>query len=62
MEGVLYPLVASTCTKDELDRIDRVIASAKCNALGLSEHFPRALLYGPLSYGECNYRPPMRPQ
>ncbi len=49
--GVLYPLVASTCTKDELDRIDRVIASAKCNALGLNEHFPRALLYGPLSYG-----------
>jgi hypothetical protein len=49
--GVLYPLVASTCTKDELDRIDRVIASAKCNALGLNEHFPRALLYGPLRYG-----------
>jgi hypothetical protein len=49
--GVLYPLVTSTCTKKDLDRIERVIASAKCNALGLNEHFPQALLYGPLCYG-----------
>jgi hypothetical protein len=49
--GVLYPLVASTCTKKDLDKIEKVIASAKCNALGLNEHFPRALLYGPSCYG-----------
>jgi hypothetical protein len=49
--GVLYPLSASTCTKEELDRIEKVMASAKFNALGLNEHFPCTLLYGPLSYG-----------
>ncbi len=29
--GVLYPLMASMCTKTELDKIKRVIAQAKCN-------------------------------
>ncbi len=49
--GVLYPLVASTCTKKDLDKIEKVIASAKCNALGLNKNFPHALLYGPSCYG-----------
>jgi hypothetical protein len=49
--GVLYPLMSSTCSKKELDKIEKVMASAKCNALGLNEHFPRALIYGPSCYG-----------
>ena len=50
--GVLYPLMASMCTKAELDKIQcDMMARAKCNALGLNEHFPRAVLYGPLCYG-----------
>jgi hypothetical protein len=49
--GVLYPLAASLCSKKELDRIEQVLARAKCNALGLNEHFPRAILYGPNCYG-----------
>ncbi len=48
--GVLYPLMASMCSKVELDKIEKVIAHAKCNALGLNEHFPCAVLYGPLCY------------
>lgn len=49
--GVLYPLISSMCTKAELDKIEQVMARAKCNALGLNEHFPRALLYGPHNFG-----------
>jgi hypothetical protein len=49
--GVLYPLVSSLCTKKELDKIEQVMARATCNALGLNEHFPRAVLYGSLGFG-----------
>jgi hypothetical protein len=49
--GVMYPLIATLCSKEELDKIEKVLAKAKCNALGLNEHFPRALLYGPYDMG-----------
>jgi hypothetical protein len=49
--GVLYPLVSSMCTKCDLDKIEQVMARAKCHAPGLNKHFPRALLYGPQSLG-----------
>ncbi len=48
---VLYPLMATLGDKKEFDKIDRVIIRAKCSALGLNEHFPRAILHGPLEYG-----------
>ena len=48
---VHYPLMATLCEPKELDKVERVITRAKCSALGLNEHFPRAILYGPLQYG-----------
>ncbi len=42
--------MATLCDKNDLNKIERVITRAKCNALGLNEHFPQALIYGPLQY------------
>ncbi len=49
--GVLYPLMALNSTRTDIDKIDKILAKFKCNALGLNEHFPRAVLYGPLALG-----------
>jgi hypothetical protein len=49
--GVTYPLMATLCIVQELQQIDRVIIEAKCHALGINEHFPRAVLYGPAELG-----------
>lgn len=43
--------MATTCDQKDLDKIERVIARARCHALGLNEHFPRAVLYGPMQLG-----------
>ncbi len=43
--------MATLCDKKYIDKIERVITRAKCNALGLNEHFPRAIIYGPTQYG-----------
>jgi hypothetical protein len=48
---VQYPLMATLCDKKDLDKIERVITRTKCHALGLNEHFPRAIMYGPTQYG-----------
>lgn len=49
--GVLYPLMALNSTKRDLEKIDKILATVKCHALGLNEHFPRAILHGPLAPG-----------
>jgi hypothetical protein len=48
---VSYPLMATLSDKKDIDAIDRVIIRAKCSALGLNEHFPRAILHGPMELG-----------
>jgi hypothetical protein len=48
---VYYPLMATMCNKKDFDKIDRPIVRAKCSALGLNKHFPRAIIHGPLEYG-----------
>jgi hypothetical protein len=48
---VQYPLISTYCDRKDIDKIDRVITRAKCNALGLNPHFPRAVLHGPLHLG-----------
>jgi hypothetical protein len=49
--AVLYPLMACSCTNKEMSNLDKIISKAKCHALGLNKHFPRAVLHGPLSLG-----------
>jgi hypothetical protein len=41
----------SKLSGQELEKIEQVIIRAKCSALGLNEHFPWAILYGPMEYG-----------
>jgi hypothetical protein len=45
-----YPIMATLCKRDDINKIDRVITKAKCNALGLNEHIQRAILRGSLRY------------
>jgi hypothetical protein len=49
--AVLYPLMACSCKDKEMDHLDKTLSKAKCHALGLNEHFPRAVLHGPVSLG-----------
>lgn len=49
--AVAYPLVGQQCTVEHLSKTQSVMDQMACHALGLNEHFPRALLYGPLSLG-----------
>lgn len=49
--GITYPLLATLTSKKEMERIDKLLSHAKCQALGLNEHFPRAVLYGPHELG-----------
>ena len=39
------------CTAEDLQPTQRVLDSIACHALGLNEHFPRALLHGPTDLG-----------
>ncbi len=48
---LLYPVMSCQCNPKELEKIERAIVRAKCNALGLNEHFPRAIYYGPYHLG-----------
>lgn len=47
--GVIYPLMAVTSTRNYLDRIDKILTTFECSSLGLNEHFPRAVQYGPMA-------------
>jgi hypothetical protein len=38
------PLVATLSKQNDLNKVERIITRAKCNAL--NEHFPRAIIYG----------------
>lgn len=38
-------------TKINIERIDKIFTKMKCHALGLNEHFPCAVLHGPLHLG-----------
>jgi hypothetical protein len=49
--AVLYPIMACACTDKEMTTLDKTLSKAKCHALGLNEHFPRAILHGPLHLG-----------
>jgi hypothetical protein len=42
------PILSS---KKDLEAIERILTTFKCGALGLNEHFPRAILYGPTMLG-----------
>jgi hypothetical protein len=46
-----YPLMAISSSKKDLEKIEKILAAFKCSALGLNEHFPRAILYGPTMLG-----------
>lgn len=35
----------------DMQHLDKILSNAKCQALGLNEHFPRAVLHGPTSLG-----------
>jgi hypothetical protein len=49
--AVLYPLMANCNTRNEMMKIEKILSKAKCHALGLNEHFPRAVLHGPTNLG-----------
>jgi hypothetical protein len=49
--GVLYPMMACLYEPQEIQKIEKIIARAKCAAMGLNEHFPRAIYYGPYALG-----------
>jgi hypothetical protein len=49
--GVLYPMMACLYDPQEIQKIEKIIARAKCPALGLNEHFPPAIHYGPYALG-----------
>ena len=44
-----HPLAGQQCTVDDLKQ--NVMDQLVCHALGLNEHFPRALLHGPMALG-----------
>ena len=48
--GILYPLMATLYSKDELYQLECQIAKLYCHVLGLNEH-PRAVLHGPCELG-----------
>ncbi len=48
---IQYPLMATLCSHKDLEKIDQPIIQFKCTALGLNEHFPWAILHGPLELG-----------
>ncbi len=43
--------MANLNTNTEIQKIDQILSHAKCHALGLNEHFPRAVLHGPMDQG-----------
>jgi hypothetical protein len=49
--AVLYPLMALNSTKKDLEQVDRILTTFRCSALGLNEHFPRAILRGSMALG-----------
>ena len=49
--AVAYPLVGQMCTVEDLKCTQVVMDQIACHALGLNEHFPRALLHGPVALG-----------
>ena len=49
--AVAYPLVGQQCTNEDLSKTQGVMDAIACHALGLNEHFPRALLHGPVTLG-----------
>jgi hypothetical protein len=49
--AVLYPLMAVNSAKKDLEKIDKILTTFKCSALGLNEHFPRVVLHGPMALG-----------
>jgi len=49
--AVSYPLLGQQCTVEDLSKTQGVMDQIACHALGLNEHFPRALLHGPVSLG-----------
>ena len=44
-------LAGQQCSVDGLTHTQKVMDNIACHALGLNEHFPRALLHGPVSLG-----------
>ena len=49
--AVAYPLAGQQCSVEDLTPTQKVMDNIACHALGLNEHFPRALLHGPVSLG-----------
>lgn len=49
--SIPYPLLACSCSQKEMDIIDKTLSKTKCCALGLNEHFPRVVMYGPWHLG-----------
>ena len=49
--ALLYPQVVQQCDSEDLEPIQAEVDRMVCHALGLNEHFPRALLHGPVEYG-----------
>lgn len=44
-------MMACLYDPQEIQKIEKIIARAKCPALGLNEHFPPAIYYGPYALG-----------
>jgi len=49
--AIIYPLVNSYFSKENIKSIDSILSQMKCVALGLNRHFPRVILHGPLLLG-----------
>jgi hypothetical protein len=49
--GIIYPLMATYYTPQDIQKIESVISQLICKALGLNRNFPRTALHGPLLLG-----------
>jgi hypothetical protein len=49
--GILYPLMATLYSEDDLVQLECKISRLYCHALGINKHFPRAVLHGPCELG-----------
>jgi len=49
--AIIYPLVNSYFSMENIKPIDSILSQMKCVALGLNRHFPRVILHGPLLLG-----------
>jgi hypothetical protein len=54
--SMTYSLVATNLSETQLDNIQRLAVDKFLSAIGFNHGFPRAIVYGPLSFGGLNFQ------